>query len=329
MQIPWQPTRLAATMAILFCVFCSSVDTSFAQSGPPAPPVIFLNSYSFLNTNWTSDIGDYSPISFTNLVSVSNWGGNSLRLDKTNLVPAYLRYHVEETNGFLNFDLDAGAVYALVVPDWASSNSTQHGHGPGSDAYVLAAGDWSTGSPKGFWGIYINSGGTNIYFTGVSNSVVTNYVSAPISWASNSLHLISLLYSTNTKLFLDGKLAATGGPVKFVPNTNTWTNGFYVGSDDLGYEQFRGDFLYLEFDTTNVTPYLEGTNYYNEDWSYMTNQYYTWLDGGGGGSDDGMGRFIPPAPIPATNYAAYNEFFLAIATTQVLPTSQFPTRCQT
>jgi hypothetical protein len=272
-------------MAVFCCLLFLSANTIFGQSGPPMPPDFWLDSYSFLKTNWASDLG-YLPISYTNLVSVSDWGGNALLLDRTNLVPAYLRYRIEETNGYLNFDLGAGALYALVVPDWASSNTTQHGHGPGSDAYILAAGDWSTGSPNGFWGIYINSGGTNIYFTGVSNSVVTNYVSAPISWGSNSIHLISLLYSTNTLLFLDGKLAATGGPVKFVPNTNTWTNGFYVGSDDLGYEQFRGTFLYVELDTTNVEPYLGGTNYYNDDWSYMTNGYYTWLDGGGGSGDD-------------------------------------------
>ena len=281
MRISRQPFQLAAIMAVVCGLFFLSTGTGLGQSSPPMPPIIWLDSYAFYETNWASDLG-YLPISYTNLMSVSNWGGDALLLDKTNEIPAYLRYRIEETDGNLNFDLGAGAVYAYVIPNWASSNSTQHGHGPGSDAYILGAGDWSTGSPEGFWGIYINAGGTNIYFSGVSNSVVTNYVSAPISWASNSIHMIGLLYSTNTKLYVDGQLAATGGPVAFVPNTNTWTNGFYVGADDLGYEQFRGIFLYVELDTTNVVPYL-GTNYMIGDWSSDTNSYYTWLEGGGGG----------------------------------------------
>jgi hypothetical protein len=273
-------TPLSPWFKVILLLVCLAVHVA-AQSGPPPLPANpFLSSYSFSDTNWLSDSGD-APIRFTNLVNIQEWGGNALWLDTTNEIPAFLNYNVVETNGHMNLDLGAGAVLAIVMPDWASADTNQNGQGPGELSFLVAAGDWSSGFPHGSWAIYVDAGGTNIYFGGVSNLVATNYVSAPISWASNSIHEIGLTYSSNSVLYLDGQWAATGGPVTVVPATNTWTNGFYVGSDDVGYEQFRGVFWYLEFDYTNIVE-LYGTNNFIGGWAWLTNGYDTWLAAQGG-----------------------------------------------
>ena len=260
--------------------------SGLAQMGPPPDP--FLECYEFLDTNWVSDFG-YLPLNCTNLTSVSVEEENALMLDTTNLEPAFLQYNVVETDGHTNLDFGAGAVSALVISDWASADTNQNGEGPGELGYLLAAGDWSSNAPDGFWAIYVDAGGTNIYFGGVSNSVAATYVSAPISWASNSIHMIGLTYTTNSVFYLDGQLAATGGPVTIVPSTNTWTNGLYIGSDASGYEQFRGIFLYMELDNSAIDSSNIisdwGPEWFTYGWSETTNYYDTWLNPSGAGQN--------------------------------------------
>ncbi len=254
---------------------------AFCQSGPPPlPPDPFLDSYLFQNTNWLSEYG-YAPIAFTNIVSVQEWNRNVLLLDTTNALPALLNYNIVETNGFTNLTFSAGAMRCVFICDWATADTNQNGDGPGDWSYLLAAGDFSSGSPDGLWAVYIDAGGTNIYFGGVSNSESTIFVSAPISWPSNSVHLIGLSYFTNTMLYLDGQLAATGSPVTIIPATNVWTNGFNIGSDPSGYEQSRGIFWYMEFYNSNWFDYFDGS-FFTNSWPRLSNEFASWQDGGGG-----------------------------------------------
>jgi hypothetical protein len=216
--------------------------------------------------------------------------------------------------------LSAGAVIFLVVPDWASADTNQNGQGPGSTALLLAAGDWSTGSPQGLWTVYVDPGGNNIYFGGVSNSAITTYVSAPISWASNTIHMISLSYSTNSALYLDGQYVASGGPVTTVPSTNVWSNGFNIGSDNAGYEQFRGVFLSVEMDNTNITsPLLDfNTNYFTDGWGDITNEYYTWLNSAGGGNTMlSPGTLNPHGPPTNADITGTNVYITNLSASNV------------
>jgi alpha-tubulin suppressor-like RCC1 family protein len=187
----------------------------------------------------------------------------------------------------------------------------QFGTGPGDIGILLAAGDFSSGSPDGLWAIYVDPGGTNIYFGGVSNSTSTVFVSAPISWPSNSAHLIGLVYGTNTVLYVDGQLAGTGGPVTIVPATNVWTNGFNIGSDASGYEQARGIFWDVELDSTNWFGFYNYNYYFINWWPYLSNGFAAWE---GGGGSDGSSRVFDPmnagggctngGPVYLTNFSA-------------------------
>jgi len=305
--------------ATVIVALFGSIPLAFSQ--PALPPDPFLGDYPFDTTNWLSIDGD-APIASTNLVSVSLWNKNALLLDTTNAAPAFLNYNVVESDGFTNVTFDQGAVRCVFITDWATADTNQNGTGPGDIGYLVAAGDWSSGAPDGFWAIYIDPGGTNIYFGGVSNSTTNIFVSAPISWPSNSIHLIAALYSsTNSQLFLDGQVAATSGPVTIVPATNTWTNGFFVGSDNNGYEQARGVFSSLEFFDSNVfdpdwSEFFSGGYIFTNGWPRLTNAYYTWLAAQGGGFSFGGGGadywIAPPTPTNSvnTNYANYANFWL-------------------
>jgi hypothetical protein len=267
------------------CLFALLLLPLAAFCQPALPPNPILDDYSFNNTNWVSDFG-YAPISETNLVSVPVWYGNALLLDTTNSAPAYLAYNIVETNGHTNLDFSAGAAVCLFICDWASADTNQNGAGPGSAGYLLAAGDFSSGSPDGLWAVSFDAAGTNISFGGVSNSTSTTFVSAPISWPTNSIHLLGLIYSpTNSVLWLDGQLAATGGPATIVPATNLWTNGFNIGSDSAGYEQARGIFCQLELGYTNFSTAFDESYFFTNRWQTVSNAYAGWQAGGGAGAD--------------------------------------------
>jgi hypothetical protein len=285
-----------AVMPVIFALLLPFL--AFCQSGlPPFPPDPFLDSYSFEDTNWLSDIG-YAPIAFTNLVSVLVWDGDALLLDTTNSLPAFLNYNIVESDGNTNIAFSAGVVTCIFICDWATADTNQNGAGPGDaagdPAYLLAAGDFSSNSPDGLWAIYFDPGGTNIYFGGVSNSESTVFVSAPISWPSNSVHLIGLIYSTNSLLYLDGQLAATGGPVTIVPTTNVWTNGFFIGSDSAGFEQARGVFWYLELDDSAWFGQHNYGHFFTHSWPFISNAYYA-SQGlqSGSGADFAPGSLLP------------------------------------
>ncbi|MGA2749674.1 MAG: hypothetical protein ABSG59_12940, partial [Verrucomicrobiota bacterium] len=229
-----QATNCLAVVSLLFLTL-----GALAQSGPPPPPPDpFLQSYSFADTNWLSDLGDYPPIAFTNLASVPLLGGNAFQLDTGNSVPAFLEESVVDS-GHTNVILADGALGCIFINDWATADTNQLGAGPGDTAFLLASGDFSTGSPQGLWAIWADAAGQNLIFGGVSNSQTVTYASAPISWPANSIHLLAICYGdTNTAMFLDGQLAATGGPVTIIPPANS----FFIGSDAQGYEQMQAIF---------------------------------------------------------------------------------------
>jgi hypothetical protein len=271
---------------------------SFAQSGPPPLPAnTFLQSFRF-NTNFQGMHG-YLPIAYTNIESEPVWWGDALLIGNTNTAPSFLQYHVVETNHYLNLDFVVGSILFAFAPDWASADATQNGTGPGERAYFLGAGDWTTNSPSGFFGLSADAYGTNLSFWGLSNGVATTYVNAQISWASNAFHYVDCEYSpSNSFLYLDGELAASGTGVTIVPGTNVWTNGFFIGSDSLGYEQARGAFWAEEIWSAQLGGDLD-TNGWNGILSEITN----WESTNGGGFEGMMGGL---GLLNSTNCACTN-----------------------
>jgi len=261
--------------------------------GPTNTP---LDSWSFHdNTNWTSDLG-YAPVSFTNLNFSYLGDGASLVVD-TN-IPAWLQYNVYEDDGTTNLTVDSGTVTFWFAPSsWSSTNVG--GTGPGESGRLLEAGSYTSDSSYGWWSVYVDDGGNNLYFSAQTNDLsgtMTTYLSTPISWTTNYFHFVALTYSaTNTALYLDGVLVTNGPGVTIFPGPDVLANGFYMGSDETGIYQSEG-----MFNTVATYNYPLDSNdvqtIYNYDYTpYMLDPWNV-----------AMWSIISAPSSPSTNYNAYD-----------------------
>jgi len=107
---------------------------------------------------------------------------------------------------------------------------------------------------------------------------------------------------------VDGALAATGDGVMYVPTRSTWSNGFFIGSDNAGFEQDRGALFDI------FVWGVECGGYYTNSWPFVSNALAAWQASPGGGFGGMMGQPAGPGYIPnypyTTNYSNYNEFWL-------------------
>lgn len=207
------------------------------------PVYTVLNSWTFYDsTSWTDDKG-YAPVSFTNLSWSYLGNGSSLEVD-TN-VPAWLQYNVYENDGRTNLTVDAGTVMFWFAPSsWSSTNLG--GSGLGEYGRLLEVGGYTQDSSFGWWSIYVDDVGQNVYFSAQTNDLsgtVTTYFSAPIAWTTDYFHHLALTYSaTNTALYLDGGLVTNGPPMTVYPGPDVLANGLFIGSDSNGVYQAHGMF---------------------------------------------------------------------------------------
>jgi hypothetical protein len=161
-------------------------------------------------------------------------------LDSTNA--AWLHYNITENDGTNHFKVERGSVMFWFAPNWSGTN--QGGMGPGEWSRLIEVGSYSTNASYGWWSIYTDPDGVNLYFSAQTNGSGTTYLTAPISWnITNRWHLIALTYSaTNTSLYLDSELVTNGAPMTLWPGPDVLTNGFFIGSDSNGLSQAHGMF---------------------------------------------------------------------------------------
>lgn len=268
------------------------------------PPGYWLDSWSFEDSNWDSDFG-FPPLSYTNMVQVPDWDGNALQVDSTNA--AWLTYKITENASgygeYTNLTLDTGSIEFWFAPNWQSADSNFYGNGPNDWGRFIDVGTWTTNADSDWWSLYLNPSGTGIYFSSGTNGIRTNYLSAPISWDSSTWHMVVLTYGpTNTFLYLDGQLAATGDGVRYLPSSNALTNGFAIGSDfATGLKQVHGqiDDLYtynyqlnsndVASDYADISPELPGSFHPMDDSPPFPGEG----GGGGGGSPDDDFSYSP------------------------------------
>ena len=207
---------------------------------PDDPGTNWLDFWSFTDTtNWVSNLG-YPPVLFTNLSSSPLGNGDALVLDSTN--SAWLLYNVVENDGHTNLTVDRGSLLMWFAPSWSSTN--EGGTGPGEWGRLIEAGAYTTNASYGWWSLFVDPEGVNLYFASQTNGAGATWLSAPIAWTTNRWHQIALTYSsTNSTLYLDGALATNGLPVTNWPGADVLANGFLIGSDaDTGLAQARGMF---------------------------------------------------------------------------------------
>jgi hypothetical protein len=215
----------------------------------PEDTTNLLSSWSFTDTtNWLNSF-DYAPVSFTNLNSSPLGNGDALVVDHTNA--AWLQYNVHENDGFTNLTVDRGTVMFWFAPAWSGTN--EGGSGPGQWGRLIEAGSYTTNASYGWWSLYVDPEGVNLYFSAqTNNGSGATWLSAPIAWTTNRWHHLALTYSaTNSALYLDGTLATNGWPATNWPGADVLTNGFLLGSDgDTGLAQARG--MFDDLSTYNV-----------------------------------------------------------------------------
>ncbi|HXI69557.1 MAG TPA: LamG-like jellyroll fold domain-containing protein [Verrucomicrobiae bacterium] len=241
------------------------------NSSPSYTP---LDSWWFSDrTNWTSDTG-YAPVSFSNVAFSPLGNLASVLVDSTNA--AWLQYNVYESDGATNLAVDTGTVMFWFAPgNWSSTN--MGGIGPGGWGRLFELGNYTTNSSYGWWSLYFDPDGANLYFSTQTNDLsgnYSNYLTTPIAWTTNYFHFIALTYSaTNTALYLDGTLATNGPPLTVYPGPDVLTNGFFIGSDRNGDYQAHG--LFNSVVTYNV-PLDAGIiqDIFDDEYSYyMMNPY--------------------------------------------------------
>jgi hypothetical protein len=248
----WNRSNRALAHTFIVAGFLFGIGNGMAQLLPGGggtnsnPTYTPLDSWSFRDrTNWTSDKG-YAPVSFSNLGYSPLGNGASLVVNSTNA--AWLKYNVQESDGTTNFSAVVGTVMFWFAPgSWSGTN--QGGFGPGEYARLFEAGAYTANSSFGWWSLYTDPAGANIYFSAQTNDLsgtVTTYLSAPIAWTTNYFHFVVLTYSaTNTALYLDGALVTNGPPLTVYPGLDVLAKGFFIGSNSNGVNQADGFFNHV------------------------------------------------------------------------------------
>jgi hypothetical protein len=151
-------------------------------------------------------------------------------------------YNIAEANGHTNLSLQNGSVVLWFKPDWSSVD--QGGTGPGiiscgpdcnlEDWGALVEVDSTVDSTGGFWELYFDPFGTNLWFSSGDGTNWSGDLIGNISWVSNQWHQIAVTYSpSNSTLYVDGTAIAQTNGVPYIPVFDNFPaqNYFTVGND--------------------------------------------------------------------------------------------------
>ena len=207
-----------------------------------AGSVVFtrLAAFPFNDTNFTGGAGQL-PLVRTNAISAAAWLSPGVQL--ANGTNAQLRYRGTETNGTANLNLRHGAVRFWFKSTWDT------GAGPGTFARLLEVGtQGSGGTTNGWWALHFSqTNGSQIAFAAETNGAGATYLTGTVNWARCDWNQLVLNYTpSNTALYLNSSLVATGLGVTYWPGATVRADGFTVGSDASGGRQALGLFEDLE-----------------------------------------------------------------------------------
>ncbi len=205
-----------------------------------------LAYFRFNDTNTWVGATNQLPLTTSNLLGVTSWSSNAVRIDRTNAAVATLRYRETETNGLANLNVRNGTVRFWFKANWLSTNAG--GAGPGGGGRLLEAGSYSTNLTNGWWALLLNSSGTALQFASATNGSCATNLSATISWDSTNWQQVALTYTpSNYSLYVNGQAEASGtGAFAYPSAAQRAASGFRLGGDHNGTNQARGDFDELE-----------------------------------------------------------------------------------
>ena len=198
---------------------------------PPPAPVLYSESfdeaYTVSMTNAVATLGDYAYD--------ESWSGYALQ--RTGTITPFLVPGVDDT-GHTNLAA-SGAIQFWFKPDW-SSVSVTNGTGPGEDVPLLEWTALANNRALVIWSLEASANGSVLALLKPGNGGPDAYLSKTISWKADQWHLLTLDYSTtNTALFIDGKLAAQGAGT---PAVSAAAAALSLGSTLTGGLAADGDF---------------------------------------------------------------------------------------
>ena len=220
-----------------------------------------LAYWNFNSTNWLGDSGQtwITNVSTTNVNGIATPSGPTSALMMTN-TDSILVYRDVETNGVANINLRSGSVSFWFKPNWTTKDI---GNGPGDQARLIQLGNFAN-TPTGWWTLMVNSDGTELRFYTATNGIgfETNLVTADIFWYSNIWNQVVFTYDTNeTKLYLNGFLAATGSGIPYYPGSDIRNRGLVIGANYLANYQCNGAIEDVETYNFTITDTTVQQNY--------------------------------------------------------------------
>lgn len=150
-----------------------------------------------------------------------------------------LKYRDVEPNGAANINLANGTIRFWFMPNWSGTNSG--GKGPESEVRLLEMGQKSSSMSNGWWALSVNAEGSKVAFSAQGLGIETNYFVADINWTSNVWHQIVLTYTpSNSNFYVDGQSVTNGMGSTLYPGIAVRSDGFSMGSNQLGLKQADG-----------------------------------------------------------------------------------------
>jgi len=160
-------------------------------------------------------------------------------------------------------------MFWVAPTSWSGTN--EGGTGPGEWGRLLEVGAYTTNASYGWWSLYLDDVGCNLYFSAQGNDgSQATFLTEPIDWTTNRWHQVALTWSaTNSALYMDGDLLTIGLPVTCGPGLDALTNGFFIGSDSSGNNQAHAMFddlatygYPLDPDTIGITAAFDSIFFY-------------------------------------------------------------------
>ena len=196
--------------------------SAWSKPRPAFPPVpeSALNSWRFDQTNWWTS-GRHAPSVVDGVSLVESWSGYAVSVQGN----GELRFPAVNAANGINLCLDEGSVRFWFSPGWSS------GTGPGGWVRLLESGAWSADASAGWWALYVNPTGTEIFFSSQGGGVGRDYFGASLAWSAGEWHQVALTFgAAGTALYLDGELAAQGLAICCLPTVEAYAvSGFEVG----------------------------------------------------------------------------------------------------
>lgn len=198
-------------------------------------------------------------------VYVESWSGYALNRTTSHVQP-YLAPMLSSNSSFW-IDPCSGAFRLWVNPAW-SSLSTGQGVGPGSVATLLTLVSTNGNNSEIIWSLFFSPDGNSIQLVCESETGPSIGLSAQVSFLAGKWNLVTLGYTpTNSALYINDQLAATGGGFLSIPPNAAPYTSLVVGSDLSGGSVVSGQVEELSiFSGGRVLPRLNHPFGLEPDW---------------------------------------------------------------